>query len=209
MSGSWDSTIKFWDIRTRECIGSYIQPERVFAMDSTKNQIIVGTAARHIWIWDYRSMEEPEQRRKSPLMHQTRCIKAFVDGQGFGVGSIEGRVGIEYIDASPSQQSKRYAFKCHRQVSNDIGYTYPVHAIVFHPNNEFLFTGGGDGLVIKWNYKLKTKIERYRKFHNSISSLDVNKTGEYLAIASSYCFEQGEKSKVEDKVFIKSLRGFI
>lgn len=36
--------------------------------------------------------------RESSLKYQTRCIKFLSDGRGIAVGSIEGRVAIEYLD---------------------------------------------------------------------------------------------------------------
>lgn len=29
ITGSWDSTIKIWDSRTNECVGTYSQPDKV------------------------------------------------------------------------------------------------------------------------------------------------------------------------------------
>lgn len=40
----------------------------------------------------------PEQLRESPLKHQTRAVAGFPDGSGFAVGSIEGKVAMEYLD---------------------------------------------------------------------------------------------------------------
>jgi hypothetical protein len=45
------------------------------------------------------------------------------------LSSVEGRVAVEYFDPSPEAQSKKYAFKCHRQ--GDL--VYPVNAMSFHP----------------------------------------------------------------------------
>lgn len=51
----------------------------------------------------------PDENRESPLRHQTRCIRCFPDGQGYGISSIEGRVAIEFFGAS--NESRKYAFK--------------------------------------------------------------------------------------------------
>jgi cell cycle arrest protein BUB3 len=45
------------------------------------------------------------------------------------LSSVEGRVAVEYLDPSPEQQAKKYAFKCHRQ--GDL--IYPVNTMAFHP----------------------------------------------------------------------------
>lgn len=42
-----------------------------------------------------------------------RCVAIFPDQTGFCVGSVEGRVAIEYIQ--DSDLAKNFAFKCHRQ----------------------------------------------------------------------------------------------
>ncbi len=59
----------------------------------------------------------------------TRCVSIFPDQQGFAVGSIEGRVGIEYFSEQQAKQQAQggfkpvstygatklsFAFKCHR-----------------------------------------------------------------------------------------------
>lgn len=61
---------------------------------------VVGTSNRHIWVYDMRSLVEPEQRRISSLKFQTRCVRIFPDKTGYAVGSVEGRVAVEYFDMS-------------------------------------------------------------------------------------------------------------
>jgi hypothetical protein len=36
----------------------------------------------------------------SPLAHQTASLTHFTDGKGYAVGSIAGRVSIQYFDSS-------------------------------------------------------------------------------------------------------------
>ena len=86
-----------------------------------------------MWIWDIRNHSEPEQQRESSLKYQTRCIRAFIDGSGYSLSSVEGRVAIEYFDPSPAIQDKKYAFKCHRTVVNGIDQVYPVNCMAYHP----------------------------------------------------------------------------
>jgi cell cycle arrest protein BUB3 len=50
---------------------------------------------------------------------------------GVVLGSIEGRVALEYIQAD--QGDKNFAFKCHRQKDGDKEIIYPVNAVAFHP----------------------------------------------------------------------------
>lgn len=68
-------------------------------MDVAYPLMVVGTAERHIQIFNL--ADNPAVAFKtilSPLKMQTRQISCFPDGTGYAVGSIEGRVAIQYID---------------------------------------------------------------------------------------------------------------
>ena len=52
---------------------------------------------------------------------------------GYAIGSVEGRIGVEYFDPSQEAQDKKYAFKCHRQTIEDVDHVWPVNALAFHP----------------------------------------------------------------------------
>ena len=135
-SGSWDKTFKAWDVRNpsaTKLIDTHHLPEKVFTMDIQQNYLIVGLAQRLIYIYDIRQMKEPLQKRESSLKYMTRCIRGFPNGEGFAIGCTEGRVAVELIDSSDEAQSKKYAFKCHRETLNGSEIIYPVHSIAFHP----------------------------------------------------------------------------
>jgi hypothetical protein len=38
----------------------------------------------------------------------------MIDGSGYCLSSIEGRVAVEYLDPDAQVQQYKYAFKCHR-----------------------------------------------------------------------------------------------
>eukprot|EP01029_Cantina_marsupialis_P000102 TRINITY_DN1010_c1_g2_i2.p2 TRINITY_DN1010_c1_g2~~TRINITY_DN1010_c1_g2_i2.p2 ORF type:complete len:302 (+),score=53.79 TRINITY_DN1010_c1_g2_i2:1310-2215(+) len=190
-SGSWDSTVKTWDCRAASHLCSTtILPNKCLSMTKTDTKLIVATADRHILIYDFRNMDEPEQRRVSSLAHQTRCVKAFPDGRGFAMSSIEGRVAIEYVDTSSDVQSMKYAFKCHR--SADGTTAFPVNTMAFHPTHGTFATGGCDGKINVWDPYHKRRLKQFHKYPTSIASLAFNYDGSLLAVASSYTFEGGD-----------------
>lgn len=122
VSGSWDRSVKLWDVRAPSaCQGTFVQPDKVFALATAELSsapiVVVATAGRAVLILDARNMAEPLQRRESSLKTQTRCVACHIDGGGYALGSVEGRVAMEYIDASPEVQARKYAFKCHRSTS--------------------------------------------------------------------------------------------
>lgn len=73
---------------------------KVFTMSVSDTRAVIGTSNRHIWVYDMRTLVEPEQRRVSSLKYQTRCLRVFPDQKGYAVGSVEGRVAVEYFDTS-------------------------------------------------------------------------------------------------------------
>jgi cell cycle arrest protein BUB3 len=160
--------------------------------------------------------------RESSLKYQTRCIKFFGDTNnityGIAVGSIEGRVAIEYMDdmgihcpttttttgggvPQQQQQPKKYAFKCHRV--NDT--VYPVNTIAIHPIYNTFATGGADGTVVTWDATNKKKLSNIIKCSTSIAALTYNASGLQLAIASSYTFEEGERDHPREEIYIRNV----
>lgn len=50
VTGSWDRTVKYWDLRQPNPAHSQQLPERVFAMDVKYPLMVVGTAQRRIQV---------------------------------------------------------------------------------------------------------------------------------------------------------------
>ena len=50
VTGSWDRTVKYWDLRQSNPVHSQQMPERVYAMDVRYPLLVVGTAARRIQV---------------------------------------------------------------------------------------------------------------------------------------------------------------
>ena len=97
-------------------------PGKAFSMDASSDgtKIVIATSGRRNCFYDIRlpnattsTVTDDEEEdssnnnivsakllsdRESSLKYQTRCIKFFPDTTGIAVGSIEGRVAIEYMD---------------------------------------------------------------------------------------------------------------
>lgn len=103
VTGSWDKTVKYWDLRQSTAVATLQCQDRVYTMDVKDNLLVIGTAERYINIV---SLNEPGKIYKtiqSPLKWQTRVVACFKDAQGFGVGSIEGRCAMQYVEEKDSR----------------------------------------------------------------------------------------------------------
>ncbi|KAG7344351.1 WD repeat-containing protein [Nitzschia inconspicua] len=215
-SASWNQQICLWDLRLQNnvAVAMVDLPGKAFSMDvdSVHGRILVGTSGRHNIFYDVRkgtvgaeeySLEQVLERESS-LKFQTRCVKFFPAGHAFCIGSIEGRVGVEYLEelGIPTDGMKKYAFKCHR-----VGDTvYPVNAIAFHPKYTSTFaTGGCDGTVVLWDGLQKKKLVALPMFPTSISAMSFSEDGAELAIASSYTHEEGDREHPKDEIYIRKI----
>lgn len=205
VSGSWDKTVGLWDVRQKESlVKSAPQPGKVFTMSLAGTKLVVGTSGLHIPIWDLRHMDAPVEKRVSSLKYQTRAIRCFPDKTGYALGSVEGRVAIEYFDKAA--QKKKYAFKCHRSTKAQVTTVYPVNALAFNPKYGTFATGGCDGIVSIWDGANKKRLCQLCKYPTGISSLAFNHDGSLLAVASSYTYEQGEKQNTTNTIHIHAVQ---
>lgn len=89
-SGSWDKTIKYWDVRAPGAATATVAlSDRVYAMDVKGHVAAVACAERQIHVLDLRKPTEILKSIPSPLKFQSRSIAIFPDQSGFAVGSIE------------------------------------------------------------------------------------------------------------------------
>ncbi|KAI8804179.1 WD40-repeat-containing domain protein [Cladochytrium replicatum] len=188
VTGSWDKTIKYWDLRTPNAIAVAQLPERVHTMDVAQALLVVGTADRQIVIYNLMNPTTPFRVIESPLKRQTRVVTCLPNATGFAVGSIEGRVGFQYL--SEADASKNFTFRCHRDEKN----VWPVNAISFHPTYGTFSTSGSDGTFSFWDKDSKQRLKQFPSVGNTIPCSAFNRTGTIFAYGSSYDWSKGHET---------------
>ena len=98
VTGSWDKTIKYWDLRAQQPIATVNCQDRIYSIDSKKSLLVVATADRYINVINLNNPQTFFKTLQSPLKWQTRVVSCFIDAQGYGIGSIEGRCAMQYVE---------------------------------------------------------------------------------------------------------------
>ncbi|PVU98481.1 hypothetical protein BB559_001553 [Furculomyces boomerangus] len=192
-TGSWDKTLRvsFGYLLSQTPISSVELPERCYTMDVSHPLMVVGTADRHIWVFDLNNPTVPFKKTISPLKYQTRAVSCFTTKDGFSVGSIEGRVGIQYIQDRDS--AKNFSFKCHRDSTGNI---YAINSISHHPIFGTFCTGGSDGSIVIWDKDARSKLKNIPNAGAPIVSTCFNRNGQILAYAAGYDWSKGYQSSL-------------
>ena len=141
------------------------------------------------------------------MKHQTRVLRCMPNSEGYALGTVEGRIAIEYIDMEEHNR-RTYSFKCHRIKNKAKGTedVYPVNAIAFHPIHGTFATGGCDGFVYTWDGNAKKRLAHFARYPTSVASIDFSADGSLLAVAASYTFEKGQLDKPEpEQIFVRSV----
>lgn len=170
-------------------------------MDSSQKLLVVGCAERQIVVIDLNQPQQIFKNSLSPLKWQTRAISCYPQGNGFAVGSIEGRCGIQYINEQ-DQTKQGFAFKCHRKMGSNTttstirsvsstSQAYPVNAISFHPVYGTFSTAGSDGTFSFWDKDARQRLKSFPELNGSITATAFNKNGSIFAYALGYDWSQG------------------
>lgn len=206
VSGGWDRILKYWDLRSPNPIGTVQLPERLYSMDICGDALVAATAERSVCVINLNNPLSIFKVIPSPLKWQTRTIACYTpassSNSGFAIGSIEGRVGLQWLDEKNS--SSNFAFRCHRDGSQ----AYSVNSISFHPTYGSFVTAGSDGHMYFWDKDSKQRLDSSAALGSPITSTTFSRTGTYLAYSLSYDWSKGHehyRSGAKNSVMIHTL----
>lgn len=186
VTGSWDRTVKFWDCRQSQPALSFPMTERVYCADLYDKCFVVATADKQVTAFSLQGT--PQQAYRQPinkLRLAPRCLAVLPGADGFAVGSVEGRVGIQYFDQARSAEN--FTFKCHNENDN----FFCVNGISFHPRYGTFSTCGSDARFIFWDKNSRMRLKQFNPVAGPITTCKFNADGALLAYAIGYDWHKG------------------
>ncbi|RKO98164.1 hypothetical protein CXG81DRAFT_2446, partial [Caulochytrium protostelioides] len=202
ISGSWDGTCAFWDVRRANlsssasaCVHRFSVSGKVFALDVRGETMLLGLSNRMMAAYDVRRPGRLLWQMASPLKYMTRSLALAPDDSGtFVLGSIEGRVAMDSVVRAPAAAAAntpspspplRYAFKCHRELTDVATRIHSIEALAFHPTYGTFASGGTDGMVNVWDGRQRKRIRQLPRVPaGGITSMAFSGAGDRLAIAA-------------------------
>lgn len=189
VTGSWDKTLRYWDTRSPQPALTVNLVERCYALSCVHPLLVVGTADRHVLVYNLSNPQVVYKQIVSPLKYQTRCVAAFPDKSGYLLGSIEGRVAVQHVEEQLA--ARNFTFKCHRDTDGSV---HSVNSCVFHPVQGSFVTTGSDGCYNFWDKDSKQRLKAMAKCGAPIPCGAYNADGSILAYAVSYDWSKGAEA---------------
>ncbi|KAL5725876.1 hypothetical protein ACHQM5_008966 [Ranunculus cassubicifolius] len=202
ITGCLDKKLCSWDFRSSNGIESCRNVDGEVESISIYGVQLLVAVATSVSIYDLRNLEEPVQRKERCMDYPIKSVCSFPDGKGFAVGSVDGRVALELLDPSAANEMS-YVFQCLPKSKEGKRYLVSVNDIVFHPSLYGAFvTGDNHGYASMWDAHSKRRLYRFPRYNNSVASLSYNYGGEFLAVASSYTYQEANEKEEPPRVYV-------
>ncbi|KAI8867672.1 WD40 repeat-like protein [Ramicandelaber brevisporus] len=193
-TGSWDKTLKYWDLRQQTPIATYTLPDRCYAMESRFPMLAVATAERHVQIFNLSGptgRAQPYKTLNPSFRKQISCLGAFPKLDCIALGSIEGRVSIMYLEQT-TDGSGDFAYKCHRNEDLTVN---AINVLAVNPVHGTFVTCASDGSFVFWDKDARSSLKKFPAQGIPIVSAAYNHTGNIFAYALGYDWGKGYKNR--------------
>ncbi|XP_009788126.1 mitotic checkpoint protein BUB3.3 isoform X1 [Nicotiana sylvestris] len=203
ISAGWDRKINFWDARSTQshgCLNSLASEVESISLSGFCLMVAAGSS---VDIYDLRSFKKSVHTKGVKV----KCVRPIFNPKGFIVGSVDGRVLLEYICRSSSDEG--YAFRCHPKSKDGKRHLVTVNDIAFDPSIIGSFvTGDNDGYVTLWDARGRKRMFEMPRYPKSVVSLSYSHDGLLLAVASSYAYQEANEIEEPPQIFIHEMGNF-
>ncbi|KAF6171752.1 hypothetical protein GIB67_007273 [Kingdonia uniflora] len=96
---SWDMRLKN-GIRNSKDVGGEVESMSLFGI-----YLLVAIGAS-VYKYDLRKLEAPMHKEESSMDYRIGCVRSFPNCEGYAVGSIDGRVSLEFLNLSNANEKR-------------------------------------------------------------------------------------------------------
>ncbi|AES96908.2 putative transcription factor WD40-like family [Medicago truncatula] len=202
ITSGFDKKLLSWDIRTKKAFSlSMSLDAEIDSMSVSGFMVTVGIGAS-VHVYDLRNFDKPNLSMEPCNGTQLRCVSSIPYAEGFAVGSVDGRVALQVSNSSNSNDIG-YTFRCHPKSKDGQHHLASVNNIAFSPLMSGAFvTGDDEGYATIWDARSRKRLIEFPRYSNSVASLSYNHSGQLLAVASSYTFQEAKEIVEPPQVFI-------
>lgn len=201
ITASWDGNVLSWDSRSAKAshavIGFNSHVESI-SLCGVELLAAIGSSVRK---YDLRKLDETIQAEDVSMDICIRCVRSMPYQKGFAIGSLDGHVMLQ-----SNLDETGYTFRCVPKFKKGKYHFVSVNDIAFNQSLPGVFvTGDYEGHVIAWDGSSRRRLLEFPRFPNSVASLSYNRTGELLAVASSYTYQEANEKRDDPQIFIQEL----
>lgn len=166
-SASRDSTVKVWNVTTRQVLATLPHRRRVDAVTFSPDGRLIATGSRVLRIWEVANWREVDS-----LEHprNVRCVAFSSDGTILAAGTAGNKVHLWDVATR-----NKMATLTHGR------YDQTLFSVAFSPDDSTLVSGSGDGDIRFWDVSTQKNTLIYSVYTSSVFSLAFSPDGVLLA----------------------------
>ncbi|MCL7041894.1 hypothetical protein MKW94_004959 [Papaver nudicaule] len=202
ITGGLNKRITSWDMRMEKpmvysgLVGGEIES---ISLRGYNLAVGIGTSVN---LHDLRDLRKPPEIQSS-MEYPVSCVDLFPNFKGYAVGSVDGHVAVKCLDSNANEMS--CMFRCPPKSRDGKRHLVAVNDIAFDPSHYGTFvTGDNEGYALMWDAQSRKRLFQFVKYPNSVASLSCNNNGPFLAVASSYTYQESNE-KLPPQIFIHEM----
>ena len=172
-SGSWDDTIRLWDVNTGtelKKITGNTSNVLTLAFSPNGQTIASGSSDNTVRLWDVNTGTELKK-----FTGHTRTVYSVAfspNGQTIASGSSDDTIRL--WDVNTGTQLKKFT-----------GHTENVRSVAFSPNGQTIASGSSDDTIRLWDVNTGTQLKKFTGHTENVRSVAFSPNGQTIASGSS------------------------
>lgn len=199
VSGSYDNTIKLWDLPTGESVYTLVGHSSTVhsvAISADKKTVVSGSDDGTIKVWNtstgklIRTVKDSASQRN--IATKIQSVSISQDGQKFVSGGDDRTVKIWQLDTGKLLQTLH-------------GHSHKVEVVAIAPDNQKIVSGSDDGTIKIWQLETAELIRTINGYFGAIYALEISANGK--TIVSGHGQKQIKIWQLETGELVRTLYG--